>query len=150
MKPTKSAASTQRDAEILAKHAGSYPEAYEENPWGHRAFKVKGKTFLFLSAGADGLGLSTKLPSSGPVALTLPFAEPTQYGLGKSGWVSAHFAPGEKVPHELLRSWIEESYRAIAPKKLAAQLDPTGGTRARKRTTAAKTGAKRSASGRRS
>jgi hypothetical protein len=28
------------------------------------------------------------------------------------------------VPTELLGSWLDESYRAIAPKKLVAQLPP--------------------------
>jgi predicted DNA-binding protein (MmcQ/YjbR family) len=57
------------------------------------------------------------------MALTLPFASATRYGLGKSGWVSAKFAADEEIPTQLLLEWIDESYRAIAPKKLVAQLD---------------------------
>jgi predicted DNA-binding protein (MmcQ/YjbR family) len=122
--PTKAPASVLRDEAVLAKHALSYPEVNEEAPWpGHRAFKVRGKkVFLFLGSDGDGLGLSTKLPMSSTVALGFPFAEPTGYGLGKSGWVSAQFKPSDKVPLDLLREWIDESYRAIAPKKLVAQL----------------------------
>ena len=45
---------------------------------------------------------------------------PTGYGLGKSGWVSVQFAPREKPPMDLMRAWIDESYRAVAPKKLVA------------------------------
>ena len=52
----------------------------------------------------------------------LPFTEPTGYGLGKSGWVSAKFPPAEKLPLDLLKAWIDESYRAQAPKKLVASL----------------------------
>ncbi len=70
-----------------------------------------------------GIGLSVKLPASREEALELPFARPTGYGLGKAGWVSADFGPDEHPPFEILRSWIEESYRAIAPKKLLAMLD---------------------------
>ena len=33
---------------LLRKHALSYPEAYEEFPWGERAIKVKGKVFVFM------------------------------------------------------------------------------------------------------
>ena len=55
------------------------PETSEEFPWGHRAIKVKGKTFLFLALNDDGLSLSVKLPSSGLAALMLPFASPTEY-----------------------------------------------------------------------
>ena len=112
----------------LRKFALAFPETVEEFPWGHRAFKVKKKTFLFLAADESGLSLSVKLPESRGVALTLPFAQPTGYGLGKSGWVTASFpkgpkgAKGRKPPLDLLKEWIEESYRAIAPRKLVAKL----------------------------
>jgi hypothetical protein len=36
--------------------------------------------------------------------------------------VTCRFAPGDEIPFELLEEWLEESYRAIAPKKLAAKL----------------------------
>ena len=72
-------------------------------------------------ADGDELGLSVKLPESGPMALLLPFAKPTGYGLGKSGWVSAHFVASDDPPLGMLREWIDESYRAVAPKKLAAK-----------------------------
>lgn len=106
----------------LVQHAASFPEVAEEAPWGHRAFKVKGKTFLFMASEGGVLSMSMKLPDSGAVALELPFAEPTGYGLGKSGWVSARFESGRNVPVPMLRAWIDESYRAIAPKKIVALL----------------------------
>lgn len=108
----------------LHDYAMSFPEATETNPWGHSAIKVKGKTFVFLGGEKDAkeLSLSVKLPQSRDMAIDLPFAEPTGYGLGKSGWVTARFESVASVPMELLEAWIEESYRAIAPKKLAGQL----------------------------
>ena len=99
------------------------PEAHEAFPWGHRALKVRGKAFAFLALEGDTLSVSLKLPASSASALELPNVEPTGYGLGKSGWVTASFGPGDDVPLAVLESWLEESYRAIAPKKLAAQLD---------------------------
>jgi predicted DNA-binding protein (MmcQ/YjbR family) len=109
----------------LRTYAMGFPEAYEEFPWGERAFKVAKKVFLFMHFGPDkGLSLSMKLPDSGGAALAFPFAEPTGYGLGKAGWVSARFGAREKLPIDLLEQWIEESYRAVAPKKLVAQLRP--------------------------
>lgn len=122
VKPTKPSARIARAEAALAAHAASYPEVREDAPWGHRAFKVKAKTFLFMGSDGDGLGLSTKLPHSANLALTFPFAKPTHYGLGKSGWVSAEFGPKDDVPIELMREWIDESFRAIAPKKLVASL----------------------------
>lgn len=109
----------------LADAALAYPEVIEEAPWGHRAFKVKKKTFLFMSLEGGELGLSTKLPHSNAVALELPFAEPTHYGLGKSGWVSASFREGDDVPIPMMLAWIDESYRTIAPKKLVADAGET-------------------------
>jgi predicted DNA-binding protein (MmcQ/YjbR family) len=106
----------------LRDFALSYPGTHEDMPWGHRAIKVKGKAFLFMGHQQGGLGLSVKLPHSKDAALMLPFATPTGYGLGKSGWVSAEFAKSDKPPLEMLRQWIDESYRAIAPKKLVDQI----------------------------
>jgi len=116
-------ARTRRAETALRRFALSFPEAREEFPWGHSAFKVRGKVFLFMSSeekDGSGLSLSVKLPTSRAVALMLPFAEPTGYGLGRSGWVSASFPQGKEPPLPLLCEWITESYRAIAPKKLLA------------------------------
>lgn len=110
----------------LRDYAMTFPEATEDHPWGHRAIKVKGKSFLFLGGekNTKELSLSVKLPNSRDMAVDLPFAEPTGYGLGKSGWVSARFAPSDAPPVDMLRDWIDESYRAIAPKTLVAKLPP--------------------------
>jgi predicted DNA-binding protein (MmcQ/YjbR family) len=115
-----------RDGARLRKVALTYPEAHEDMPWGHHAIKVKGKTFVFLGADAATFSLSTKLPSSADVALKLPFASPTEYGLGRSGWVTARFPRTARVPMEILELWIDESYRAIAPKRLISQLETEG------------------------
>jgi predicted DNA-binding protein (MmcQ/YjbR family) len=110
------------EAVLLRAFALGFPEAYEDFPWGERVAKVKGKVFVFLGADGDNLGLTVKLPESGMLALGLPFASPTGYGLGKAGWVTAKFGKRQKAPVDLLRSWIDESYRAVAPKKLVAAL----------------------------
>lgn len=111
----------------LRDHGLGFPGAHEAFPWGHTALKVRAKAFAFLARDGDGLSVSVKLPASHGSALELPFVEPTGYGLGKSGWVTASFGPGDDVPGELLRAWLEESYRAVAPKRLAAQLAPAPG-----------------------
>jgi predicted DNA-binding protein (MmcQ/YjbR family) len=112
-----------RDGAALRKAALAYPETYEEMPWGHHAIKVKGKAFVFLAADDDTFSMSAKLPASAGVALKLPFASPTEYGLGKSGWVTARLPRKGRLPVDILKLWIDESYRAIAPKKLVAQLE---------------------------
>lgn len=102
--------------------AGKYPDVVEEAPWGHRAFKIKNKSFVFMAASGEELSISVKLPMSRDIAVSMPFAEPTGYGLGKSGWVTASFALNDSVPFEILEAWIDESFRAIAPKKVVASL----------------------------
>jgi predicted DNA-binding protein (MmcQ/YjbR family) len=109
--------------EALRQFALKFPEATEDHPWDHIAVKVKGKTFVFLSGPDDTFNVTCKLPSSGRLALTLPFASPTGYGLGKSGWMTASFKDGDKIPLDRMAEWIEESYRAIASKKLVAVLE---------------------------
>jgi len=115
----------------LRKIALAFPEATEDHPWGESAFKVRGKVFVFVSLFDSKLRATTKLPSSGRYALTQPFARPTGYGLGRSGWVTCTFAPGDDVPLDLLEDWIGESFRAVAPKKLVAAMDadPASGGR---------------------
>jgi predicted DNA-binding protein (MmcQ/YjbR family) len=108
--------------EALRTFALAYPEAIEEFPWGERAIKVRKKVFVFMLADGSGLYVTTKLPESGPFALTQPFAKPSGYGLGKSGWVSCQFEPGTRPPVDLLEEWIDESYRVVAPKTLVKQL----------------------------
>jgi predicted DNA-binding protein (MmcQ/YjbR family) len=110
-----------RAESALRNHALSYPETHEDFPWGHRALKVKGKAFLFMALGKKNdnvFSLSVKLPLSARDAVTLPFASPTPYGLGKSGWVTARFVAGNDVPLDMLREWIDESFRAIAPSRV--------------------------------
>ena len=108
--------------ERLRSFALSMPEAIEEMPWGHSAIKVRKKSFLFLNQEEASLSLSVKLPVSRDFALIFDFAEPTGYGLGRSGWITARFEGDAEMDFELLERWIVESYRAIAPKKLSALL----------------------------
>jgi predicted DNA-binding protein (MmcQ/YjbR family) len=101
----------------------AYPGAHTKSPWpGHLDLAVKDKTFAYLSIEGQPFSISCKLPESAAHALMLPFTTPTGYGLGKSGWVSATFPEGE-IPVAMLKEWIDESYRAQAPKKLVASLD---------------------------
>lgn len=111
--------------ERLRAFALSLPDAVEEHPWDHIAVKVRKKTFVFLggAANSDGLSLTVKLPVSGEMALTLPYVERTGYGLGASGWVTARPSAKDKLDLAMFEGWIVQSYRAVAPKKLAALVE---------------------------
>lgn len=105
----------------------TFPDAHLKSPWpDHQDLAVNDKTFAYLPPEGRPFGLSCKLPYTGEVALDLPFAAPTGYGLGKSGWVS--FTPSEDQIPELtqLKDWIDESYRAQAPRRLVKELDARG------------------------
>jgi predicted DNA-binding protein (MmcQ/YjbR family) len=102
----------------LRRYALAFPGAYEEFPWDERVIKVNKKIFLFAKVNKGILRVTVKLPETGKSVLTLPFTTPTGYGLGKSGWVTAAFEAGDKLPVDLLQEWIDESYDAIAPTKL--------------------------------
>lgn len=107
-------------------YALAFPGAYREHPWGETVIKVNKKVFLFVNgaiAPEDGVSLSVKLPVSGEDLLQMPFAEPMGYGMGKYGWVTLLLMRDDHLSPDLLEAWIDESYRAVAPKRLIAELD---------------------------
>lgn len=102
----------------------SLPGAWEDDPWDERVVKVGKKIFVF--GGMDegqpgGPGIGVKLPVSHPLALAQPGVTPSGYGLARAGWVSVRLAECP-LDAEALREWVLESYRAVAPKKLASEL----------------------------
>lgn len=106
----------------LRSRALSLPETTEDLPWGHPAIKVRGKAFMFMGSDAGRLGVSLKLPQSHPFALELAYAQPTGYGLGRAGWVSFTLSDNEIPDEDRLVSWLDESYRAVAPKSVVKKL----------------------------
>jgi len=78
--------------------------------------KIRNKIFVFLGEVEGRLRVAVKLPVSAEMALTLPFTTPTGYGLGRAGWVTARFRASDEVPLDLVKEWIAQSYRAVAPK----------------------------------
>lgn len=114
------------DAKALRKAALVYPGTSEDFPWGHAAFKTPNKkAFLFLAGREDGgFSCSLKLPYRNEEALGIKGAEPTGYGMAKSGWVTFVFGPKAKVPLAKLVDYLDESWRAVAPKKISAAFAP--------------------------
>ncbi|HSX54160.1 MAG TPA: MmcQ/YjbR family DNA-binding protein [Sphingomonas sp.] len=109
--------------EALREWGLAFPGAHIKAPWPeHADLAVNDKTFAYLSTG-DTFQMSAKLRYTSEAALELPYAAPAAYGLGKSGWVT--FTPADDAIPDLaqLKDWIEESYRAQAPKKLVRELD---------------------------
>ncbi|CAM5342069.1 MmcQ/YjbR family DNA-binding protein [Streptomyces canus] len=113
--------------EKVREFALGLPGAAEEFPWGQTVAKVDKKVFVFLgvSDGSYPMGVTVKLKDAEAHAhaLTSPGAEPAGYGLGKAGWVRVPLAEKGSPAADLLCDWVEESYRAIAPKRKIAELD---------------------------
>jgi hypothetical protein len=85
--------------------------------------------------GADeegGFSCSMKLPFRNEEALKIKGAKPTEYGLGRSGWVTFVFSAKAKPPLAKLIDYLDESWRAVAPKKLSAALVPALPRRAKR------------------
>ena len=104
----------------LRNKALSYPETEETFPWGEHAFKVKGKTFVFMRDDETGTSFSVKLAQSREAALALPGSEPTHYGMGAKGWVTIN--PTSRTAIRQLYAFIDESFRAVAPKRVLREL----------------------------
>jgi predicted DNA-binding protein (MmcQ/YjbR family) len=110
--------------EKVKQFALSLPEAVEDHPWEEDVVKVRGKVFVFLgtSGPAATRRMTVKLEESHAHALSIDGARPTGYGLGPSGWVTVPLK-ADGVDLALLRDWVEESYRIVAPSRLVATLD---------------------------
>lgn len=110
-------------AEALLTYALSLPEAWEDHPWGENVAKVGKKVFVFLGHPEAELpfGLTVKLPESYDAAMSLPWAKNPGYRMDRGHWV--WLQPPEDTPLEMLTEWIEESYRAVAPKRLVRSLE---------------------------
>jgi predicted DNA-binding protein (MmcQ/YjbR family) len=103
--------------------ASKYPEAEKAFLFGdHEVFRVRKKVFVWLGDGDQGTYVSVKLKDTQQVALMLPFVKPAEYGMAKWGWIAADIPKG-KFSVELVRQWLDESYRHTAPKKLLKILD---------------------------
>jgi predicted DNA-binding protein (MmcQ/YjbR family) len=99
------------------------PEAYEDHPWGEDVVKVRGKIVVFLGVDEEpAMGMTVKLDESHEQALAVPGAAPSGYGLGRAGWVTIPFRD-TTPPLAVLKDWVEESYRRVAPKSLVTELE---------------------------
>lgn len=95
------------------------PEATELETWGHPTFRVKDK--IFASAGAENgvwsLGMKTTHEMQAGLVASDPHFSVAAY-VGKHGWVSMRV--DDETDWNLVRALVVDSYRMIAPKKLAA------------------------------
>jgi len=107
-------------AKPIRAFAAGLPGGWEDHPWGESVFKVGKKVFVFFGVGDEG-HLTVKLRDHRDEAMAFDWVKPSGYGLDRGGWVSCALPPD--APVEMVVGWIEESYRIVAPKRVAAELD---------------------------
>ena len=110
----------------LIAYAARYPGAWEDHPWDHTVMKVGTKIFVFFGGAAvepDRLSVTVKLPISAEMALTLPYMTGAGHGLWKGGWAQLTQETGDAFDLATIEAWIDQSYRAVASKKLVKLLD---------------------------
>jgi hypothetical protein len=108
---------------LLRQFATALPEVTEGITCDKAAYKAGGKAFLFVGSGDAVATIMLKLQASLPEAKKLAAAHPTIYKIGSYNWVTITLSHNERPRIDLLTRWIEESYRLLAPKRLAVTLD---------------------------
>jgi predicted DNA-binding protein (MmcQ/YjbR family) len=108
----------------IRKLALSFPETYEDSPWGHPVFKVgDNKMFAAMSDGEDPVSLTVKLtPDEREIALHLAYVRVASY-VGRYGWVTATVTDEESLDNAL--EWLRESYWLKAPARLRSAVEET-------------------------
>ena len=100
----------------------SFPEAYEDEPWGHPVFKVAGnRMFGAMSVDVEAVRLTVKLtPEEREMAMLLPYVSKARY-VGRYGWVTAEITDDESLESAL--EWLRESYWLKAPPHLRSAVE---------------------------
>ena len=106
-----------RYSERIRTLALSFPETYEDSPWGHPVFKVgNSKMFAWMSNDEDPLTVTMKVtPEEREMALGLPYVRVAAY-VGRYGWITAEVTDDESCENAL--EWLRESYWLKAPARL--------------------------------
>ena len=108
--------------EALRRHGLAFPEAVEDFPWGHTALKVRGKTFAWLERGGGQAQPHRQAAGQPRLRRDLRFRRAGRLRPRPLGLDHCRFPPAQEPDLDLLKRWMAESYRAVAPKKLAALL----------------------------
>ncbi len=106
-------------AERVRELALSFPEAYEDEPWGFPVFKVRDKRmFAWMTVGDEAVEVTVKLTAEErEIAQLLPYVRRASH-VGRYGWVTATIADDEALESAL--EWLRESYWLKAPAELKA------------------------------
>ena len=102
--------------EAILQKARSYADIEEGQSCSQTSFKVKTKAFLYIGEQGGRYKAMFKLKGSLAEAEALAQEQPSNYEVGKFGWVTTRFSAEEAMPDERWQTWLDESYQLAAPK----------------------------------
>ena len=105
----------------IRKLALSYPEVEETPSCVNRAFKARKKSFLFLGMKDETYSVRLKLSESLAEAERLAEKSPENYSVGMHGWTLVTLSHTKSPPRGLMKRWVDESFRLLAPKALTGE-----------------------------
>jgi predicted DNA-binding protein (MmcQ/YjbR family) len=110
-------------ARRITELALSFPEAYEDRPWGDfPVFKVsENKVFAWVVTEADAVDVTLKLTQEErEIAHLLPYVRTASH-VGRYGWITASVSDEESL--EAALEWLRESYWLKCPAELKAAVE---------------------------
>lgn len=107
--------------ERLRRTALALPETTEEVAWeDHPTFRVRNKIFVITGFAAESMTVKATPEDQEALVATHPRVSVAAY-VGRYGWVSVDLT-GKGLDWALVEDLVVESYRLVAPKRLAATL----------------------------
>ena len=104
-------------------YAMNLPEVVDTDSCNKTAYKAGKKSFLFVGIKDDSYNVMVKLYESLEQAEAFAKENPENCTVGTHGWTTLKFPSDEGLEDDVLRAWIEESFRLLAPKSLVTKLE---------------------------
>jgi predicted DNA-binding protein (MmcQ/YjbR family) len=100
----------------------SFPETYEDEPWGFPVFKVgSNRMFAWMQVDEAAVRVTVKLTAEErEIAWLLPYVSKASH-VGRYGWVTAEVTDDESL--EAALEWLRESYWLKAPAELRSAVE---------------------------
>ncbi len=101
----------------------AFPEAAEQETWGHPTFRVRGKMFATMSADDDAATVKATKEAQAALVGSEPETFSVPAYVGQHGWIGIRL---DRVDAEEASELLDEAWRATAPKRVVAAYDSGG------------------------